>query len=299
MLAADVLLVSMGDHFDWGKREETPRATDEGLALLAWLAHHEPNQVVIIAGNHDLGRVGELATFDDETFVRMRDEARIAYDTKDDASFLARWPELPTAEVGARDFSCFRAQQRVLVAHLLQQHRFQLAFAPDDGHLFLHAGVTIPHLEKLGMDPKSTAQSMANALNRHFERAVDAWDPTTRLSIPHLHTPGDKASGEGGGILYHRAAFDRWNARRFDPRLLPLHVTQLIGHVRDQKSRTLLTPAWCKDEPAEDGPIRHLTTDGKNVHYAHGLPDGKAQMIFLDGGMHHIADPKKYELYRF
>src|SRR5207244_1803045 len=37
-LAADVSLVSMGDHFDWGGRGDRGRARASGLEILAWLA---------------------------------------------------------------------------------------------------------------------------------------------------------------------------------------------------------------------------------------------------------------------
>jgi len=64
----DVQLVSMGDHFDWGEPHDRERARGEGLALLSWLAAHPPDQVVLLVGNHDLARVGELVAFDQERF---------------------------------------------------------------------------------------------------------------------------------------------------------------------------------------------------------------------------------------
>lgn len=300
LLAPDVMLVSMGDHFDWGTPEDLPAATDEALALLAWLAHHEWDQVILIAGNHDLGRVGELAGFDDETFVRAREQAQRVYrlgDENEERRFVERWPALPTSEVAARDFAAFRSQQRALTTHLLRQKRLRLAWAPDERHLFLHAGITQPMLDRLGI--RGDARAIANGLNDQFDRAIDAWPgPPVPLAIPYLHRPGDAASGEGGGMLYHRAACGGWNERRFDPRTLPRDIVQIIGHVRDEKCRELLG-AWCKEEPAIDGPIRHLVTDGERVEYARGLRElrpGEAVVLFLDGGMNHTRDLNRYEL---
>src|SRR5262249_48124558 len=155
-----------------------------------------------------------------ETFVRVRDEARVIYrdgrvNEAAQASFLARWPELPTAEVAARDFSAFRVQQRTLVTHLLKQGRFHLAWAPDDVHLFLHAGVTLDILKRLSIDPTSGARAIARALDDHFARTIARWNgPPEPLEIPNVHFPGNAARGEGGGMLYHRAAKEPSNERR-------------------------------------------------------------------------------------
>ena len=74
-LAPDVQLVSVGDHFDWGKAHERDAVAQSALRLVAWLAAHPADQVVILAGNHDLGRVGELADFTDATFASAQAEA--------------------------------------------------------------------------------------------------------------------------------------------------------------------------------------------------------------------------------
>ena len=39
-LRADVHLVSMGDHFDFGKPDVREQATADGEAILRWLADH-------------------------------------------------------------------------------------------------------------------------------------------------------------------------------------------------------------------------------------------------------------------
>src|SRR5579871_6688002 len=52
-LDPEVALVSVGDHFDFSGG--TPAAVgDEGRKILRWFAAHPPDQVVILAGNHDL-----------------------------------------------------------------------------------------------------------------------------------------------------------------------------------------------------------------------------------------------------
>jgi hypothetical protein len=303
-LAPDVMLVSMGDHFDWGTSDQVARATEDGLAQLEWLAAHDEKQVVLIAGNHDLGRVGELARFDDAAFANAREEASRIYrdgnvDGAPQRAFLERWPDLPTAELAARDFSAFRTAQRDLVAALLRVGRFRLAWAATDELLLLHAGVTAPQLSGLGIDPNSGAHAIARMLNARLDDAVRAWvGPPARFEIPAVHRPGSAALGEGDGILYHRAAFEM-RARRFDPRELPRGLVQGIGHVRDKKSRELLGSTWTDGAPPEDGPLRHLVTDGHDVRYRRGLPEridlSLATMLFLDGGMNHTT-PDRYEI---
>ena len=106
-LEDEVHLVSLGDHFDWGDREGREEAASSGLRILAWLAAHPPDQVTLILGNHDLARMGELAGFDDEGFRLAQAEADGIYrhgvvDSEQERQFLARHPEVPSAEcVGA------------------------------------------------------------------------------------------------------------------------------------------------------------------------------------------------------
>ena len=75
LLRGDVQLVSMGDHFDWGLREERATAGRDALLLLGWFCAHTPEQVITLVGNHDLARLGELAGFDDRTFQSAQAEA--------------------------------------------------------------------------------------------------------------------------------------------------------------------------------------------------------------------------------
>ena len=315
-LREDVALVSIGDHFDWGgpgRREEAARS---GLLLLAWLAAHPPDQVALIAGNHDLARVGELVGFDDASFAVARAEADRAYrggatDPGAQARLLERFPALATAETAARDLATFRTEQRTLVTSLLRAGRFLLGLAADDDLLLCHAGVTIDELAALDLraDRQRDARSVAFALNEAFDAAVDAWDGREPLGIPRLHRPGSAAKGEARGVLLHRPAHRESDSkqdlyegpprRRFDPRWLPVGLTQAIGHIRDKKCRELMGP-WSDGAPPRDGPLRHLRVSGETVRYARGLPDGDdpraATLVFLDGGMNFLADATDYEL---
>ena len=298
-LAPEVQLVSVGDHFDWGKTHERDAVALSSLRLVAWLAAHPPDQAIILAGNHDLGRVGELSDFTDATFAQAQAQADLIYDGDDtdelrERDFLARFPQVPTVELVSRDFGTFREEQRTWIAHLLREHRLRVAYAAGADLLVLHAGVTREDLATLGVPEaqQSDARAVAEALNRALDAAVDAWR-TGRLTVPGLHQPGSADLGEGRGIFYHRPSLRPEEAertrptprRRFDPRRLPPGLTQVVGHTRDKRSRELLRL------PGEvrDGVLRHLVLDGERVAYAHGTPQetrpGEAVLIFTDGGM--------------
>lgn len=314
-LAADVHLVSMGDHFDWGRRDERATVARSGLELLAWLAAHPPEQVTLVLGNHDMGRVGELAGFDDATFHAAQVEAAAVMDGTGDAGrFRARHPGVPTPEVLSRDLSSFRASQQRLVTALLRARRFCIAQALPPRVLLSHAGVSQDELASIGLEEGARhAADVADALNAALDAAVAGWSEGTPLSIPFLHQPGSAGAGEGRGMLYHRPAqpdgqrqdalgrdlFDGPPRRRFDPRRLPVGLVQAIGHIGDRKCRELLGPWAPAVSGATFGRVRHLRTDGRQGSYAVGLPDGwnaeEAVMLFLDGTM---ADPRArpYEL---
>ncbi|MCA9707911.1 MAG: metallophosphoesterase [Myxococcales bacterium] len=295
-------LVSLGDHFDHGGAAERRAAARDGLEVLDWLASHPPDQVVLIAGNHDLARVGELCGFSDEDFERAHAEACEAYrdgdvDPEREARLLARYPALPTAELAARDFAAFQVAQRERVEALLRARRLRLAHA-EGGVLYCHAGVTVDVLRVLDLPDDAEAAAIAEALDRRLDQALDAWRGGP-LAIPELHRPGSADHGEGVGMLYHRPAHPDVPAnagyalrgtlsRRFDARRIPQGLTQVVGHIGDRKCRELLGP-WADDAPARGGVLRHLVTDGTTVRYAHGLPPAHDErvgtMIFIDGGM--------------
>jgi hypothetical protein len=307
-LVAGASLISIGDHFDFGAFEERERVARSGLELLGWLAAHPADQVEIIAGNHDLGRVGELVGFDDESFAVVAARAREAYRDGDpdptlEAALLDRWPALPTAELAARDFAAFTVAQHNLVKRLLRAGRMRIAAPVAVDVLACHAGVTTAELDALGFDASAAdATAVAAAINTAFDQAVAEWAGRGPLSSPILHTPGDAESGEGGGMLYHRPAnpevtgepetYAGPNRRRYDPRTLPIGLTQIVGHISDAKCRDLLGD-WVEGETAP-GQIRHLETDGEQVVYRPGRPEtltgagDRARLVFIDGGMNKV-----------
>ena len=303
-LREDVQLVSMGDHFDWGQPSERKKATDDGSALVAWLSGHAAQQVIMLAGNHDLARVCELFAFgDDEGFEAAWVMARAAYrdgkpDPEDSKRFLERYPHVPDAECVARDFSCYCVAQQGQITELLRTRRLRLAHA-HRGLLLVHAGVTSDDFALLG-DVPADAEAAAARLNTFLEERVDRWS-TGPLDLTPLHQPGSAVGGEARGVLFHRPAIPNDSAqfkgpprRRFDPRGLPAAFPQAIGHIRDQKCRDLM-PGWHDGAAPVDGPLRALSVEGETVRYAVGTPPG-ARLYFLDAGMNHV-DAASYELF--
>ncbi len=295
-LAEGAHLTSVGDHFDYGGLDRAADAARDGLLLLGWLAAHDASRTTILAGNHDLGRVGELAAFDDTRFATAQRRAARVYgsgDAEAEAAFLAAYPELPSSEVAARDFSAFTVAQRELVTHLLRSRRMRMARAVGS-KLIVHAGVTRNDVE--GDD----ASSIAAWLDQRLDAAVDAWTDGP-LVIEDLHYPGNASDGEGGGVLYHRPAWPhgdtRWFSgsyrRRFDPMQLPRGVLQIVGHIRDRKCRALLGVGGA----AIDGPLRVLRVPQRTYEFGtvEAVGEDEAAMVFVDGGMGYGGAPR-YEL---
>jgi hypothetical protein len=304
-LRADTWLVSLGDHFDYGSPAQRARATLDGEQLLAWLASHPPEQVAILAGNHDLARLGELAPFTEETFELARAEAAALYaqhppDAARVAAFLSRTPSVPDVECLARDFSCFAPPQRMLVSELLDTGRLQLATSAE-GLLFQHAGVTLDDLAAAGLTA-TTAEETAAQLEAWFEARLAGWRTTGVLDLHPLHQSGSAATGEGRGIFFHRPAdpahdeparFEGPPRRRFDPRRLP-DFGQVVGHIRDGKCRELM-PDWHDGAPAADGPLRALWLEQGQPRYGFALPHD-ARLFFVDNGMSQVP-PERYQLF--
>ena len=296
-LRPEVGLVSMGDHFDWGRPEDRETATAEGTLVLSWLAAHPPDQVQILAGNHDLVRVGELVGFTDESFAEARALADAALQPQKHAAFLTRYPMLASPAVISRDYSCFDVRQRALMTRLLRARRVRLAIAPERDLLLVHAGVTTEDLECLGpVGPDAPA--IAEALNRFFDARVAMWKGEGALDLAPLHVLGSARDGEARGLLAHRPAnpaatkqVDR--GRRYDPRSIPAGVTQVIGHINDKKCRELMGP-WAFTQIPELGSLRGLEV-GARVEYHLGCRD-EDRLLFLDGAMHQVA-AVEYELF--
>ena len=80
-LADDVVLVSIGDHFDYDL-DDPVGAGEEGLRTLRWLASHDPAQVQLLLGNHDAARIMELAGLDDARFAAARALGRSIRETR-------------------------------------------------------------------------------------------------------------------------------------------------------------------------------------------------------------------------
>jgi len=321
-----VFLASLGDHFDWGPVEERALAAENSVRTLTWLSAHSARQVVLLTGNHDLARVGELTGYDDARFAEAHEEATalraIPMSAQGRAerrgAFLARHPQFPSVGVAARDWSAFEARQAALVGALLAGGRYRAAWAAAPDLLLVHGAVTRDDLEVFGLPAEAHADAIviAEAFQEWFEDAIEAWRtaaPGTPLDLSPLYRIGSGAGGESRGIFVQRPAdpgrgdptlFLGPPRRRFDPRELPLGLAQATGHIRDAKCRELM-PRWSEAGPALDGPLRHLFTDGDSVRYARGVPapeawveqlSGRAaHMLFTDGGMNHVP-PARYEL---
>ncbi len=305
-------LLSIGDHFDWGAANAQARAdaAADGEACLRWLASHDDDQVVILAGNHDLARVGELFGLSDEAFAALQvlsDRHYLGGAGRDDEeAFFRACAFLPSTEIVSRDVSTYRHSQQRLVTRLLKTKRLRLAHA-QDGLLFTHAGITRRALWRLGLKERVGADVVAGALNAALDAAVVTCLTGRHrrpLAVPGLHRPADGIS-EGDGVLYHRPLFvenDQWlEPRRFDPRKLPRGLWQVVGHVRDKRLVSSLGP-WSVPTTHKDGVLRHLIVIDEHVSYRHGpppprsdVPPDAAVMIFIDGAMN-LCAPDTYEL---
>jgi Calcineurin-like phosphoesterase len=310
-LASDVVLVSIGDHFDYDFHD-WHTAGQEGLRFLRWLASHDPAQVKLLLGNHDACRVMELIAISDERFAAARAFARaLDRDPACDARFRAAFPELPSAGLAGRDFASFSAEQRALTIELLLAGRFDLALVGElpDGRraLLTHAGVTGRELAMLGaaVEPRTIAAQLQVRLAEAVDRVRDDWTTgrPTPLSLEPLHVAGIPGE-EGGGLLYHRptnpdrrGADRSWQLacerpRRFDPRTLPVGLTQIAGHTGHAKCLSELdgwaTPA-ARGRP--HGGIRTLRLAGETVTYDLGVAapaDDVADLILIDGELRRV-----------
>jgi hypothetical protein len=313
MLAPDVGLLSIGDHFDY-PAPTLERSRRGGLALLRWLAEHPPDRVSILLGNHDTSRVQELVGASDERYARGRvvaEEVRhlerahgkhseVALEAR--RRFHAAFPELPVPGLVERDYDSYSTAQRALVMALLLGGRVRLAavgrLAGEERSLLLtHAGVTLRDLRQMGLEDERSPEVIASSLNRRLDEAVarvrPAWErgELLPLDLSPLHYPGD-ADQEGGGLLYHRPANpDRpggverppdpaWEMhaerpRRFHPLELPAGLVQVCGHSGHRKCLQELVP-WvtARARAMTLGGLRTLRAGAGGIVYDAGLEPG-------------------------
>ncbi len=299
-LRREVGLISLGDHFDWGRPEERAAAAADGTCILAWLAAHPPDQVQIVVGNHDLARVRELSAFSQGQYVEAQARADAALeDAKLTASFQSKYPALASPAVISHDYSCFEERQRTLMTRLLLGKRVRLAVAPFPGMLLVHAGVTVEDLELLRPAPTHDAVAIAEALNAFLDARVARWKGEGPLDLSPLDVPGSAAHGEARGILVHRPAnpqlgrIDPKERRRYDPRSLPENILQVIGHISDAKCRKAFG-TWVERQPPQPGVLRGLQVSPQ-VKYHQGCLDDD-RIVFIDGAMNKVS-PFDYELF--
>src|SRR5439155_25074821 len=182
-------------------------------------------------------------------------------------------------------------EQRTLVAELLLAGRFRLAITGElaDGRrvLLTHAGVTSRELGLLDLSDVRDPDAIATALQTHLagavERVRDDWQRGvyTPLSLEPLHITGARGE-EGGGLLYHRPsnpaqgdkawALDPARPRRFDPRTLPVGLTQVAGHSGHAKCVHELGPWVSANAKArKHGGIRTLRVGAHGITYDMGV----------------------------
>ena len=307
-LRPGVSLLSMGDHFDFAPPPgwSWPQVSSAGEEILSWLSSHPSDQVTILLGNHDVCRVMEFYRMSDAVFAQARLDG--ASDVPE-ADFLARYPDLPSKGIAARDFSAFRVSQRELVQRLLLRGRAQLAAVVETASgvhaLATHAGVTERELSQLGLSAERDPFVLAAALNGFLQERVDrvrsAWTSgeLVPLDLSPLHLAG-VSGAEGGGLLYHRPqtkGTDSWEAsgaRRYHPRTLPRGLLQVCGHTHHKKCRDLLpVEAGSHSVGDVDGRLRTMWVSSQGVvGYDVGLrpPSADEATVWLiDGRINHSA----------
>ena len=301
-LRSGVCLLSIGDHFDF---HPPPGWTVDavgraGLSILSWLRSHAPEQVGILAGNHDVCRVMELYRIDDAGFAA----ARAAGDSPD---FADRFPDIPTPGIAQRDFSSFSAAQRVLIQRLLLEGRMRLAATgstPSGQPLLLtHAGVTTRELALLGIPdvrcPTVIAAALNSFLDARLERVRADWEAgrLVPLDLSPVHLAGTSGQ-EGGGLLYHRpqsrplGSWELKGARRYHPSALPEGLLQVCGHTQHAKMSRLLEEV----PEVRSGALRSLWFSSQ-THYQEGLIEREdGAMWMVDSSLHHASAPALLEL---
>lgn len=315
LLAPGIGLVSMGDHFDFSMG--APEAEPAGREIFAWLVGQGPSTHVL-AGNHDIARVAELAFESDETYARAKHDAGIIRDRhsegrKDEVhalveKFFAEHPNLPSPGIVLKDFASFSVGQRAHVERALISRSLRLAMVVElhgTEVLLTHAGIT-PR-EVCMLDVPAEPMALAGALEATFSEAIERVAPSwlagdrARLELEPLHVTG-RSRKEGGGLLYHRPARrDREGAdpewellpespRRFDPRDLPKGLVQMIGHSGHARTVSSLPGFVAKGAERASIPLRTLSARGETVRYEEGIvppTPGAATVYMVDPGFAH------------
>jgi len=295
----DVTLVTIGDYFDFARSDvDLAEYRRTGIEILAWLADHPPEQVRILAGNHDLCRVMEFAGISDADFS---DAASLAQEGQT-ALLHERYPSIPSPGIITRDFSAFCEAQKKQIQTLLMTRRMRLAevVVTADGReiLITHAGVTKREAAILNAEG-AVPRLLAAGLNEWLDRAVDRvsadWrgGKTAALDLAPLHIAGI-AKSEGGGLLYHRPTTrgDSWGfetgcPRRFLPDSLPRGLHQVCGHTQHKKCLELM-PDVVDEPPVIDGGLRSLVVNDTGIRYIGGIESpapGDACLWMVDSGL--------------
>lgn len=327
-LRPDIGLISVGDHFDFAS-DDSASAGMQGVHFLAWLAAHDPSQVTILLGNHDVERVMSLGACSRADYLEAQQAGRDmlhAKEPRERRAWLDHWvanhPDHPPA-VAAHDYRSFVVDQRDLVKRLLLVGRLQLAAVVDqvDGRpaLVTHAGISLREHDILGQG--LDIHAIAIALNRRLARAVDVvrddWSRggAIRLDLAPLYH-GWSATRPNGGLLIHRPDLrdtPGHDARLgLDPPLAPrsqrpqefllFGVDQVVGHtVAAQRLTTWLKPMVTEGASAAGlGPLLRLARVGGRTILGtmSETADGRERsMTFVDVAMA-ITPPERVDLLR-
>lgn len=323
LLAGDAVLVTIGDHFDFGRTPEPART--EGLRVGAWLAAQGRERVRMILGNHDYARVGELAVYSDEAFAAATELAERLDDFEErglagtpehkrlEEELRTRYPELDRKTMRRRSLCGFSERQRELVETLLVNGTFRLAEAlrlpGGRAAIATHAGLTNRELAMLDRPHEGDPVRLAAALNVLLAARVRAasadWVRGVRapLDLAPLHLRGAEGV-PGGGLLSHRVARPGESVparapRRFPPSELPDALVQICGHVGHRRCVADLGD-WVTDRARESpqGPIRAFVHSDGRAAYDLGVPTARADdgvLVLIDGSMDEVP-PERYEV---
>lgn len=336
MLAPDVSILSIGDHFDYAS-PDLAQSSREGYALLRWLAEHPPQQAIILLGNHDTVRVQDLGGFSDRRFeaaralaLQIEQLAQIHGDRSASVEqarnqFYIEYPEITKPELAKRDYDSFTTAQRELVIRLMLAGRCQLAAVgklPNSREILLtHAGVIKRDLQVLGLNGEVSPVVIASRINKWLKDAVNrvrpAWErgELIPLDLSPLHIAGT-GGREGGGLLFHRPAnpdrptslddskrecakeFGDERPRRYHPQELPLGLIQACGHTGHSKCLEELVP-WVSEAAKKMvlGKLRTLRVTPDQVNYDVGIDlDGNEAALLMIDGEMNRVCPQDYEV---